>query len=191
MRTPPIVIVALACLTLTGCDQKLSSLAGPTPDLEPTFASVQSQIFESTDVAGRQACVNCHTNVGRNPSGGLNPAHAVAYDQIVECREPPRKPGAIRVIPGDPENSYLVQKLEGQRWHRRRPHAAKRPAVPDRRTDPDSQTLDRARRTTQLTVRSRCDTSIRYPPVLRPLGAAPAPAGRLCAARRRRGTEAG
>jgi hypothetical protein len=23
------------------------------------------------------------------------------------------KPGAVRVIPGDPENSYLVQKLEG------------------------------------------------------------------------------
>ena len=23
------------------------------------------------------------------------------------------KPGAIRVIPGDPDNSYLIQKLEG------------------------------------------------------------------------------
>jgi hypothetical protein len=112
MRTPHIVIVALACLTLTGCDQKLSSLAGPTPDLEPTFASVQSQIFESTDVAGRQACVNCHTNVGRTPSGGLNLAHAVAYDQIVNVVSA-RKTGAIRVIPGDPENSYLVQKLVG------------------------------------------------------------------------------
>jgi hypothetical protein len=112
MRTPVIAIVALACFTVAGCDQKLSSLAGPTPNLEPTFASVQSQIFESTDVAGRQACVNCHTNVGRNPSGGLNLAHAVAYDQIVNVSA--RKPGAIRVIPGDPENSYLVQKLEGR-----------------------------------------------------------------------------
>jgi len=112
MRIPAIVIIALACLTLAGCDQKLSSLAGPTPSLEPTFASVQSQIFESTDVAGRQACVNCHTNVGRNPSGGLNLAHGVAYDQIVNVVSP-RKAGAIRVIPGDPANSYLVQKLVG------------------------------------------------------------------------------
>jgi hypothetical protein len=73
---------------------------------------VQSQIFETTDVAGRQACVACHTNVGRTPSGGLNLAHEVAYDQIVNA--PSRgKPGAIRVIPGDPDNSYLVHKLEG------------------------------------------------------------------------------
>ena len=113
MRTPHIAIVALACLTVAGCDQKLSTLAGPTPNLEPTFASVQSQIFESTDVAGRQACVNCHTNVGRAPAGGLNLVHGVAYDQIVNVVSP-RKPGAIRVLPGDPENSYLVQKLEGR-----------------------------------------------------------------------------
>jgi hypothetical protein len=26
----------------------------------------------------------------------------------------PNKPGAIRVIPGDPENSYLIHKLEGR-----------------------------------------------------------------------------
>ena len=26
----------------------------------------------------------------------------------------PAKPGAIRVIPGDPENSYLIHKLEGR-----------------------------------------------------------------------------
>ena len=113
MRIVMSVLVALTGLAAAGCDQKLSSLAGPTPNLEPTFASVQSQIFESTDVAGRQACVNCHTNVGRNPSGGLNLAHDVAFDQIVNVVSG-RKPGAIRIIPGDPENSYLVQKLEGR-----------------------------------------------------------------------------
>ena len=107
------LLVSGACLSGAGCDQKLSTLAGPTPDLEPTFASVQSQIFESTDVVGRQACVNCHTNVGRAPAGGFNLAHAVAYDQLVNVVSA-RKPGAIRVIPGDAENSYLVQKLEGR-----------------------------------------------------------------------------
>ena len=113
MRIATTVLLAIIGLCGAGCDQKLSTLAGPTPSLEPTFSSVQSQIFESTDVAGRQACVNCHTNVGRNPSGGLNLVHSLAYDQIVNVPSA-RKPGAIRIIPGDPENSYLVQKLEGR-----------------------------------------------------------------------------
>ena len=55
MRIVMTVLLVLTGLAAAGCDQKLSTLAGPTPNLEPTFASVQSQIFESTDVAGRQA----------------------------------------------------------------------------------------------------------------------------------------
>ena len=105
-------IVLAGALAAGGCDEKLKSVAGPTPNLEPTFASIRREIFESTDSAGRTACTQCHTSTGRNPSGGLNLNHDVAYDQIVNV--PVRgKPGAIRVIPGDPDNSYLVQKLEG------------------------------------------------------------------------------
>src|SRR5439155_12645300 len=69
-------------LALSACDEKLSTLAGPTPDLQPTFASVQTNVFEKTDSAGRPACVNCHTNTGRTPSGGMNLNHDVAYDQL-------------------------------------------------------------------------------------------------------------
>ena len=87
-------------------------IAGPTPSLEPTFASIQREIFESTDSAGRTACTNCHTTTGRNPSGGLNLNHDAAYEQLVNVAVR-GKPGAVRVIPGDPDNSYLVQKLEG------------------------------------------------------------------------------
>jgi hypothetical protein len=113
MRTLMIVLVLAVGLAASACDEKLSKLAGPTPDLVPTFTSVQTQIFETTDSAGRRACTGCHTDVGRNPSGGLNLAHNVAYDQIVNV--PSRnKPGAIRVIPGDPENSYIVHKVEGR-----------------------------------------------------------------------------
>ena len=97
----------------TACDEGLSTLAGPTPNLEPTFASIQSEVFETTDSSGRTACIRCHTNVGRNPSAGLNLTHDVAYDQLVNV--PSRnKPGAIRVVANDPENSYLIQKLEGR-----------------------------------------------------------------------------
>jgi hypothetical protein len=113
MRILLLICVMAAGMAAAACDEKLSKLAGPTPNLEPTFASVQSQIFETTDSAGRVACTNCHTNVGRTPTGGMNLVHDLAYDQIVNVPSA-RKAGAIRIIPGDPENSYLVQKLEGR-----------------------------------------------------------------------------
>src|SRR6266487_2127372 len=95
-----------------GCDEKIKTLAGPTPDLEPTFASIQRDIFEATDSAGRRACTVCHTSTGRNPSGGMNLNHDTAYEQLVNVAVR-GKPGAVRVVPGDPDNSYIVQKLEG------------------------------------------------------------------------------
>jgi hypothetical protein len=113
MRTVAAVLLLVSCVAASACEpQKLSTFAGPTPNLQPTFSSIQSNIFETTDVAGRQSCVTCHTNVGKNPSGGLNLAHDVAYDSIVNVASR-GKPGAVRIIPGDPDNSYLVRKVEG------------------------------------------------------------------------------
>jgi len=100
-------------LGATGCDEKLSDLTGPTPNLEPTFASIQKEIFETTDSSGRLACTNCHSNVGRNPSGGLNLLSGLSYASLVRVAST-GKPGAVRVIPGDPDNSYLIHKLEGR-----------------------------------------------------------------------------
>src|SRR5438270_3090181 len=111
-RVLRVLLVAVACAALSACDEKLSSVAGPTPGLEPTFASIQRDIFESTDSAGRTACTNCHTSTGRNPSGGMNLNHDVSYEQLVNAAVR-GKPGATRVIPGDPDNSYLLQQLEG------------------------------------------------------------------------------
>ena len=106
-------LLALAAgLAAGACDEKLSTLAGPTPDLGPTFSSIQAQIFETTDSSGRRACISCHTTVGRTPSAGLNLTHDAAYEQLVNVVSS-RKPGAVRVIPGDAENSYLVHKVEG------------------------------------------------------------------------------
>ena len=111
-RTVCRIVIVLAAVTFAACDEKLSSLAGPTPGLEPTFSSIQSSIFEATDSSGRAACIVCHTSTGRNPSGGLNLNHDVAYDQLVNLASR-GKPTATRVVPGDADNSYLVQKLEG------------------------------------------------------------------------------
>jgi hypothetical protein len=111
-----ILLLALAVPSLiaaAACDEKLSDLAGPTPNLEPSFASIQREIFQTTDSSGRVLCTGCHTNVGRTPAGGLNLLPDFAHSQLVNV--PSRdKPGAIRVIPGDPENSYLIHKLEGR-----------------------------------------------------------------------------
>lgn len=104
-------LLASAALSI-GCDEKLSTIAGPTPNLEPTFASIQRDIFEATDSSGRTPCVTCHTSTGRNPSGGMNLNHDAAYDQIVGMSAR-GKPSAVRVVPGDVTNSYIVQKLEG------------------------------------------------------------------------------
>ena len=95
-----------------GCDEKLSDIAGPTPGLEPTFSSIQQNIFESSDPSGRAACVQCHNS----QSPFLTPMSLerdVAYQNLVGVTSR-LKPGAVRVIPGDPENSYLVHKLEGR-----------------------------------------------------------------------------
>jgi hypothetical protein len=113
MRIRSWLLLVLTAAVTAGCDQSLSSLAGPSPNLEPTFASIQANIFEASDAAGRAACIGCHTSTGRAPSGGLNLNHDVAYDQLVNVASR-AKAGAIRVIPGDPENSYIVHKLEGR-----------------------------------------------------------------------------
>ena len=94
------------------CDESLSTLAGPTPKLEPTFSSIQRDIFETTDVAGRVACVGCHTNVGRTPAGGLNLLAGVSYGNLINISSVQRA-GVLRVVPGNPDASYLAQKIDG------------------------------------------------------------------------------
>jgi hypothetical protein len=63
---PTMVMVAgLACAS---CDESLSSITGPTPNLEPTFSSIQTNIFNMSDSSGRLACIQCHHR--RGPSAG-------------------------------------------------------------------------------------------------------------------------
>lgn len=102
-------------LTASACDEKLSDLAGPTPNLTPTFSSIQNDIFSAPDSEGRRAaCTSCHTNVGgRAPAGGLNLTGSGAHAALVN-RASVGKAGAVLVVPGDSENSYLIHKIEGR-----------------------------------------------------------------------------
>ena len=103
------VVLALAAIS---CDERLSDLAGPTPNLEVSFASIQREVFDSADTAGRVACTNCHNAARSAFAGGLNLTSGVAYDQLVN-RPSTQRPQLMRVLPGDPDNSYLVRKMEG------------------------------------------------------------------------------
>lgn len=105
------VLIAVTLATV-GCDEALSDLTGPTPDLEPTFSSIQQQIFSNGDSSGRPACTNCHNAIGSR-FNGLDLTATVSYNNLVNVASR-FKPGAVRVIPSDPENSYLIHKLEGR-----------------------------------------------------------------------------
>ena len=104
--------LALAATLAVGCDESLATLAGPTPNLEPTFSSIQTNIFSNGDSSGRVACTVCHTNQGRNPAGGLNLLPDFSYAALVNVASR-QKAGAVLVVPSDPDGSYLVHKLEG------------------------------------------------------------------------------
>lgn len=112
MRLLRLFVCVLPLLTLTACDEKLSDLTGPTPNLTPSLASIQKEIFNTQDSTGRLACIQCHTNVGRTPAAGLNLVEGASFASLVG-RPSVNSPGQTFVIPGDPDNSYLVKKLEG------------------------------------------------------------------------------
>ena len=103
----------LLAAAATGCDEPLSSLTGPTPQLRPAFSSIQAEIFENGDSSGRPACVSCHNAAGQFFAGGLNLTNSVAYSNLVNVASR-GKAAATRVVPGDPESSYLIHKLEGR-----------------------------------------------------------------------------
>ena len=111
-RTGYGVAAVMIMIMTAGCDESLSEFAGPTPNLEPTFSSIQRDIFNNSDSSGRAACISCHNNQFFRQNGNLNLTEAVSYASLINIASS-GKPGAIRVIPGDPGGSYLIQKLEG------------------------------------------------------------------------------
>ncbi len=117
------VLLSLLCL-LGACEvQSFDDAAGafgagnlppppPPPDdpdeeepLEPVFSSIQSQVLTPTC-----ATASCHS--GANPPASLNLDSANAYTMLVGIPSS-QQPGLQRVEQGDPDNSYLIQKLEG------------------------------------------------------------------------------
>jgi hypothetical protein len=113
LRTVLAALTIAAAIAVTSCDEKLSDLTGPTPNLEPTFSAIQRDIFQASDSTGRRSCVTCHTSAGRVPAAGLSLDAAVAYSNLVSVRSV-EKPALFRVAPNDPDGSYIIHKLEGR-----------------------------------------------------------------------------
>ena len=79
--------------------------APPPPPLAATFSSIQANVFTPTC-----ATAGCHSGAGAPQ--GLNLEETVSYGLLVN-RASGEVPALLRVAPADPDNSYLVQKLEG------------------------------------------------------------------------------
>jgi len=81
------------------------NLAPPVQGLAPTLNSIQSNVFSvSCAVPG------CHGSAGTQEGLRLDPGFS--YGSLLNVSAP-RDPNLIRVIPFDPDGSFLVQKLEG------------------------------------------------------------------------------
>ena len=112
MNLRSITLVFLLSITTAGCDESLTTLAGPTPNLTPTFSSIQRDIFEASDSSGRPSCSSCHNpNGGAFRAVGLDLSTAGSYESLVGTASR-QKPSLARVAAGDPDNSYLLHKLE-------------------------------------------------------------------------------
>ncbi len=94
----------LAAMAAGACGSSPTTPTTPA-STAPTLTQIQTQIFDP-------GCATCHTDVGRTPSAGLNLKAGSAFAQLVGVSSV-ALPGAVRVIAGNANSSYLVQKLEG------------------------------------------------------------------------------
>lgn len=83
----------------------VSTFTVAAPSTAPTLSDIQAQTFN-----GSCAVSGCHA--GASPAQGLNLSAGQAHSNLVDVASA-QAPGVDRVEPGDPDNSYLVQKIEG------------------------------------------------------------------------------
>src|SRR5689334_22325013 len=107
-------IVGLAALAVAACtgsgvglDANGNPIApgggGGGEPLTPDFKSIQDNVFTPI-------CTKCHIGAGAPQGLQLDEAHSYALLVGVPSTE---QPTVLRVKAGDPDNSYIVQKLEG------------------------------------------------------------------------------
>ncbi len=106
-----VVAGALAGCEVETFDDAVSRFDGgaapppPPGGFNPTFSEIQANVFTPTC-----ATSTCHS--GGAPSAGLNLESANSYTMLVGIPSS-QDAGVMRVLAGNPDSSYLVQKLEG------------------------------------------------------------------------------
>ena len=97
--------VPLICVALAACGSGdgFVGAGGAGGPLQANFDSIQSNVFTPL-------CEHCHA--GANAPVGLRLDAANSYALLVGIASG-EQPNLMRVAPGDPNNSYLIQKLEG------------------------------------------------------------------------------
>jgi hypothetical protein len=94
----------IACSSLVACGSGDGFPgAGQSGPLRPTYGSIQANVFAPI-------CEQCHSGAGAPYGLRLNAANSFAL--LVGVRSG-QEPAYLRVSPGNPDNSYLIQKLEG------------------------------------------------------------------------------
>ncbi len=115
-RLPLAVIIAFASILAlsacsgsgsddpdTGGDTAGDTTAGDTGPFDATFAAIQTNVFDMT-------CITCHG--GGSPAAGMSLESDLSYSNLVGVSSS-GVPSILRVAAGDPDNSYLIQKMEG------------------------------------------------------------------------------
>lgn len=96
----------ILALLLVGCEHEGPVEPDPGDDSDtPSFSTIQTTIFNTSC-----ALSGCHA--GSNPQQGMDLSEGAAYEAIVGVRSNER-PDLFRIEPGDPDQSYLVMKIEG------------------------------------------------------------------------------
>ncbi|HSG63732.1 MAG TPA: hypothetical protein VLD39_01985, partial [Gammaproteobacteria bacterium] len=96
------ILAGCALLGACGSGDGFEAVGGGM--LEPTFASIQANVFTPI-------CEQCHAGAGAPEGLRLDAANSYALLVGVPSQQ---ESGFLRVEPGDPENSYVIMKLEGR-----------------------------------------------------------------------------
>lgn len=101
----------LACLVTFGCSSSGTDpepTPTPTPTVSPTLSNIQTLVFSPSCTAAA-----CHD---ASLGGDLDLTSGMSYAELVDVpafQTNAAGRGKVLVIPGDPDNSFLVQKLDG------------------------------------------------------------------------------
>ncbi len=97
------IVLILVILGASSCGSGSGPLIDGGGALQPDFDSIQANVFTPV-------CSSCH--VGATAPLGLRLDAANSYDLLVGVAAV-QQAGLLRVDPGNPDQSYLIQKLEG------------------------------------------------------------------------------